>query len=318
MQEVTIEAKRPVKGSYNLNGPGKADKVLYREEIAKHGKYATLLELLQLEFPELEVVDRWDIRSTRESSKTDVFRSTFEKQNRSVGRNTPVGKRVGNDPSKWAGEILNSESMDHEEMSEDFIHYPVWKLNGRGVTFSVNGMIVGSLMASTDSLSEIARSRLPELVQISENLWNMAADDVVGIELMESPEYLWHYAKYGIEWNSPDRICIIEITVREEQQNVKRTVPASVGKMFLPGFTIPKTFYVPKYYPENIVDQAEYDVKPTLYWNPEVVTDKDGKAEINFPVGLKPRGLQIKIEGIDLGGGIGSTILEINTGKRYE
>jgi uncharacterized protein YfaS (alpha-2-macroglobulin family) len=65
-----------------------------------------------------------------------------------------------------------------------------------------------------------------------------------------------------------------------------------------------------------MVDQAEYDVKPTLYWNPEAVTDREGKAEITFPVGLKPRRLQIRVEGTDLQGGIGSTVQGISVNEK--
>jgi hypothetical protein len=92
-----------------------------------------------------------------------------------------------------------------------------------------------------------------------------------------------------------------------------------LAKQSLRGFAVPRAFYVPKYYPDNMVDQAEYDVKPTLYWNPEAVTDREGKVEITFPVGLKPRGLQIRVEGTDLQGGIGSTVqgISVNEGNNH-
>jgi len=66
IEEVTITAKRPVKGSRNLNGSGQADHILYKEDIAQYDKYDRLFDILLAEFPQLEQVSWSKIRVLRE------------------------------------------------------------------------------------------------------------------------------------------------------------------------------------------------------------------------------------------------------------
>ena len=266
IEEVTITAKRPVKGSWNLNGPGQADHVLYAEDIARYDSHNTLLDIIKAEFPQLEEVS-------------------------------------------WR------ECMDirPEFIVPDISDYTLWRFQSRRVEFIFEGDNLGPYLTANKKLIDegyTLESTNPfhYYLLISKNLFNIPAKDIAGIELMDSPEYLWRYDNFNFD--GPTRPIIIEITTHSGNYRSVRHFPRiGAAKQHLLGFAVPKAFYIPKYYPEDIEGQVDYDVKPTLYWNPEVVTGRDGKAEIQFPVGLKPRGLQIRVEGIDLRGGIVSMMM---------
>jgi len=196
--------------------------------------------------------------------------------------------------------------------------YPVWSFQMRPVVFILNGRILPMDLPSNSDLQLPSNRFIDNANLIAKNFWNIPAKNINGIEILDSPEYV---LTYGCDPRIPDKLqwcrdkyeemlrpLIVIVTTHSGDVDIERT-QIGTAEQHLQGFTIPQTFYVPKFYPEDIGKQAEYDVKPTLYWNPEVLTGRDGKAEIQFPVGLKPRGLQIRVEGIDLRGGIGSMMM---------
>ncbi len=274
VKEVAVAAKRPVKGSCNLNGPGQADRVLYEEDIARYDKNERLLDVVKAEIPQLQQVP-W-----------------------------------------FNDEILRTIYYSSGAPSD----YTVWHFQNRPVAFILNGKALRVDIPAEDKLTRLPRVAMDEdLLLLAKSFWNIPAKDIVGIEVLDSPDYLWPYitnpkfTRYlncpmcipSRIYSDPNRLLIIEITTRSGNINME-DIRIGAVKLKLPGFATPKVFYVPKYYPDNIADQIEYNVKPVLYWNPEVVTDKNGKAEINFPVGPWQQKMQIRIEGTDLKGRIGS------------
>ncbi|MDR1155695.1 MAG: hypothetical protein LBL04_13395 [Bacteroidales bacterium] len=257
IEEVIIEGVRPVRGSFNLNGPGMADRVLYQEDIERYDRYDRLIDIFKAEFPQFELSS---------CPGSEAQRS--------------YGFKVKNIPG---GKMIPFEDQ----------YAPVRHISDRPVLFFLNG-------------------------RASQNLWDHPANDITGIELMDSPEYLWPYI-YDPVYDSAIRPFVIEITTRSGRSDLQHP---SIGTatVNLRGFTVPRQFYVPKYNPENVIDQADFDMRPVLFRDPEVVTDREGKAEITFPVGLKPRGLQIRVEGTDLQGGIGSTVqgISVNEGNNHQ
>ena len=391
--EVVIEGKRPVKGSWNLNGPGRADHVLYEEDIASHDKFDRLLDVIKAEYPQLEQVSwrkieilrNWQNRLERKRYiQTENENSEISDENPQDSDENPhylyesphysderLQSLFGNsltfggrqessfisqslapqssvespqstiekpqttvNSSQFSSNISNPTVSLSPSISSNLTHhstdFPVWSYQGRPVVFILNGRILPMDIPSADNLQLPPNEFIDSLRLVARNFWNIPAKDINGIELLDSSDYLWAYnyiaEKYIVETNilgykadnnyysTPNRLLIIIVTTHSGNPNLEHT-PFGTAEQYIKGFAVPKAFYVPKYYPEDIGGQAEYDVKPTLYWNPEVVTGRDGKAEIQFPVGLKPRGLQIRVEGIDLRGGIGSITQGMITGK---
>jgi len=81
------------------------------------------------------------------------------------------------------------------------------------------------------------------------------------------------------------------------------------------GYHTPKSFYVPKYKSDNI-DSEKKDLRTTVYWNPNVKTDKTGKAYIEFYQSDVSDNFEIVIEGMTEKGKVGSFIGSYNVGKR--
>lgn len=83
------------------------------------------------------------------------------------------------------------------------------------------------------------------------------------------------------------------------------------------GVTVPKR----EFYKPHIFDQENYNTEllnTTVYWNANVITDKDGKAELSFKNNNTTSSFRITAEGIAPGEGlIGSDILKIATQKPF-
>ena len=102
-----------------------------------------------------------------------------------------------------------------------------------------------------------------------------------------------------------ERGAVIQVKTRSGMGYNTQSPP---GVLFarMRGYTVPDTFYTPRYYPKLAIDQLEYDFRNTYLWKPEVITNSQGEAELSFPVGFWPgRSLQIVVEGTDRAGGMG-------------
>ncbi len=69
--------------------------------------------------------------------------------------------------------------------------------------------------------------------------------------------------------------------------------------------TYPKEFYVSKYTTKETAKNQ--DLRSTVYWKPDIVTDEHGNAKVKFYAGQKKTTYTVIIQGADLQGGIGST-----------
>jgi hypothetical protein len=88
--------------------------------------------------------------------------------------------------------------------------------------------------------------------------------------------------------------------------------PASVhpvGLVALPyiGYYKSKSFYTPKYGSPKKADMPE-DVRSTVYWNPNILTDKDGKASFKYFNNDSKGTYRVVVEGIDDDGKLGRAV----------
>ena len=72
------------------------------------------------------------------------------------------------------------------------------------------------------------------------------------------------------------------------------------------GFYVAREFYSPKY--ENPDAAKSADFRTTIYWNPEIVTDKSGSATVNYYNADAPGSYRVIIEGIDSNGNLGRQV----------
>jgi hypothetical protein len=72
------------------------------------------------------------------------------------------------------------------------------------------------------------------------------------------------------------------------------------------GFYKAREFYAPRYN----VSTAAATSRGIVYWNPNVVTDKDGNAMFNFTGANAPGTYNVIVEGIDGAGNIGRQVIK--------
>jgi hypothetical protein len=101
---------------------------------------------------------------------------------------------------------------------------------------------------------------------------------------------------------------VLVITTRQGSEN-KPVATTSLGRLqFRPkGFYIAREFYSPKY--ENTANaNRKPDLRSTIFWKPEVATDKDGNASFEYYNADGHGTYRLVIEGIDNAGNIGRQV----------
>jgi hypothetical protein len=133
------------------------------------------------------------------------------------------------------------------------------------------------------------------------------AEDVTGIEVMNSSKYSTKYhidmarSEFSISHNF---YAYIEITTRSKQGPFMKVTPGTYLYKALP-FTLPTQFYSPKYTIANKTVAMGTDMRSTLHWEPNVVTNAEGKATVSFFTTDKSSNYSVIIEGVNLTGDVG-------------
>ena len=114
-----------------------------------------------------------------------------------------------------------------------------------------------------------------------------------------------------MKWADPHKISQLEATRRYSavifiEMHPLGKVPAKprrgVRKTWIDGYSTPVEFYSPDY---SLLPKDE-DYRRTLYWNPIVKTDGDGKATVEFYNNSSCRNIDISAETLTKSGGLGA------------
>lgn len=132
----------------------------------------------------------------------------------------------------------------------------------------------------------------------------ISASDVETVEFF----YNANAALYGVRGGHG--VIVITTKVRggltEEEITSTGILPISV-----PGFYKARVFYSPKY--ENLEQAGNRpDLRSTIYWQPELVTDKNGQAVFNYFNADGMGSYRIVVEGIDEDGNLGRAVYRYN------
>ncbi|WP_448105447.1 hypothetical protein [Pedobacter panaciterrae] len=231
LKEVVINAKKVVKGSKNLNGPGGADIIIDEEQLKKAGR-TTLGDLLR------KNVKGFGIRVSKTG---ETYYSVYTTLLHLVidGVNTEF--------------FISPETPRYQYLKDIFDYYD--------------------------------------------------AEEIKGIEVMVSGKYQMNYTStYLKPLDVPWDHSFIEVTTRGGKGPfLKKSVGTYLYKPM--PFITPKEFYSPKYTAGNITDMS--DIRSTIYWTPNIITDKDGKATIGFYAADNPGTYTVIVEGADLQGHLG-------------
>lgn len=104
---------------------------------------------------------------------------------------------------------------------------------------------------------------------------------------------------YGIKGTNG----VINFTTRRDFKNVDRPLPEGLSRMNLQGYAIIREFYSPDYTDaKHSIEKTDF--RNTLYWHPNLWTDKDGKAEVKYFNNDQPGEITIVVEGFTADGRI--------------
>ena len=272
LKEVKIRAKKIIRGSQNLNGPGNADIVLDEADLQKSGK-KNLLELLQ-----------GKIKGFTSKSFTDTGSWSFIQN---IQQPILLDPNVTGSPSRlW------------------------YFVNNRPIKFIVDGIAVADIYPTS---SHDLFSYQGCFNTMNNFLLNVNAEDIKGVEVDFSGKYTSLYIPITHYDVQPTDVSIIEITTRAGHGPGINNTPGIYLYKPLP-LSWPKQFYKPKYNLKNLEDNAP-DLRSTIDWEPNVVTDKNGKALVWFYAGNTPSAYTVIIEGTDRNGNIGYSYSKISITK---
>ena len=128
-------------------------------------------------------------------------------------------------------------------------------------------------------------------------------NDIASIEVLRTPMY---YSIYGSQAGPGGVILITMKRGDEDHSYLSRPAPGIVT-VSPKGYYKIREFYSPKY-DDPKTNTAVADLRSTIYWNPDVITDKDGNASFDFFNAGSKGTYRVVIEGIDSDGNIGRQV----------
>jgi hypothetical protein len=144
------------------------------------------------------------------------------------------------------------------------------------------------------------------MIMTGNHLNDLNANDIYSIEVLRSGSYL---AIYGTNAGGGALV----ITTRrggeptEEGKYTTSEIPAGLINYPFKGYFKAKAFYSPKYSHAK-TDSEPLDLRSTIYWNPNIITDKDGNASFEYFNADTKGTYRVVVEGIDDSGNLGRQV----------
>jgi protein involved in ribonucleotide reduction len=200
---------------------------------------------------------------------------------RGAGYNTRVRLRNNLDPPLW---IVNNTTVSISGAATSAVASNPSSSSGNTGTQNISGLNQTGLSSVS---SEIGGS-VPDFVQLI---------DVNSIEKIEVHKGATAASISGLRGKGGAIIIYTQLYPRGKKLNSPR--------FDVLGHAIKKEFYSPKYDIKQDI-HATPDYRATLYWNPSVSTDENGKATIEFFNSDTAKQIQLSIEGMSSNGKLGT------------
>jgi hypothetical protein len=136
------------------------------------------------------------------------------------------------------------------------------------------------------------------------SLKSIPGSDVQSVEVLRPGMYASAYGFRGVNG-------VLVITTKrggldyyglDAARKKNSTPPKGVAFATIKGYAANREFYVPAYSPATV------DLRSTIYWQPNMLTNEEGKTTLELPNGAPPGRYQVMIEGISGDGKMGTTI----------
>jgi len=271
LRNVNIKTAKVIKNSLNPYGPGNSD-LSFDEKDIKESGVMNLWQLLKQKVPGIQLI----------GARRAVFR----------------GNEVMIPVFKWGEYVINgganprpgTVSMIQPKAQEEAMDDPSFDLNIDGWPVSL-----GDGESPFEALSEYQIATLKGLeIIFSKKFTNRSVQGPKGTSI---PGYrTYEFAK-------------IEITTGNGAGWYRAKSPGTATYRPLP-ILYPTQFYTPKYKTiAPIVGEPDY--RSTIYWEPNLITDANGKARVSFYTSDLPKNYTINIQGISADGYMGSLIQKL-------
>jgi len=221
------------------------------------------------------------------------------------------GKKIGKKPALANSANLNGADHANQVIMGDQVQGCIKLsdcLNGKvaGVKFDIDGIPYSTRTGSR--LGQASGFGPPPMITIVDGaimnasfLNQINPNDIYSIEVLRSGAYL---AIYGT--NAPGGAFVITTKRGGESSFVTSMTPAGLITYPFQGFHKARTFYSPKYTASTSAQTP--DMRNTVYWNPNIITDKNGKASFEYFNNDTRGTYRIVVEGIDDNGNLGRTV----------
>lgn len=177
---------------------------------------------------------------------------------------------------------------------------------GNCLLFKVHGVVMTGHRSIVSSLSLIRSPEAPMAVFVNgikqqpDILGRIVPADVATVEVLKGPQA----SIYGFDGANG----VLVITTKRggiDYVGLEREAYGAVGTKIQPtrryrfdnGFNLPKEFYAPDYSQPQPKTLDKW--RPTIYWNPNVITGTDGTAKLSYFTNNAPGTYRVTIEGID-------------------
>jgi hypothetical protein len=144
----------------------------------------------------------------------------------------------------------------------------------------VDGVQVGLSAGST----EIDQEKSPVLTYLK----SLFTNDIDYIKILTGTEG----GGYGVRGGHG----VIEIHTASSSFSSPAT--GFLKSIFAKGFHVPPAFNMPDYTNKQVRNASYPDVRTTIYWNGDIITDKNGKASVNFFTADLPATYIVVVSGI--------------------
>jgi|GEM_PF-122567 len=221
------------------------------------------------------------------------------------------GKKITKKPALTNSPNLNGAGHANQVIMGDQVQGCIKLsdcLNGKvaGVKFDLDGIPystrTGGRLGQGSGLGPPPMITIVDGIVMNANfLDQINPNDIYSIEVLRSGAYL---AIYGT--NAPGGAFVITTKRGGEQTFVTSTTPAGLITYPFQGFHKARAFYSPKYTASTSVQPP--DMRNTVYWNPNIITDKNGKASFEYFNNDTKGTYRLVVEGIDDNGNLGRAV----------
>jgi hypothetical protein len=178
------------------------------------------------------------------------------------------------------------------EMEERYKPSGIFTINGKYAFITIDGLPAGKAAEGYNRY---------ELLNYVYN------DDIKGVEVMTEIKNVEPYVdKFG--GPPPGKVCFVEITTYSGKGIFRK--PPGIELYQPPIFAAKKEFYSPLYTVKKAT--IGVDVRSTIFWAPNVVTDEKGKATVDFYTADKTATYTVNIQGADMEGLVGAQQIKLN------